>query len=129
MTIVVAFSPDPYGRAAADHAARLAHDAGEPLVLVNATKGDSYVDKRYAHDDEVAALQQRLVTEGVDVEVRRDVVLDVAEAVLAVAEEEQARLVVVGVRPRTPVGKMILGSVAQRVILDARCPVLAVKPG
>jgi len=128
VTIVVAFSADPYGRAAAEHAARAAREGDERLVLVNATKGDSYVDKRYAHDDEVAALQQRLVAEGVDVEVRRDVVLDVAEAVLAVAEEEQARLVVVGVRPRTPVGKMILGSVAQRVILDARCPVLAVKP-
>lgn len=128
MTIVVAYSPDPYGRAAAEHAAVLAHEAGERLVVVNATKGDSYVDKRYAHDDEVAALQDRLVRDGVDVDVRRDVVLDVAEAVLAVAEEEDARLVVVGVRPRTPVGKMLLGSVAQRVILDARCPVLAVKP-
>ena len=37
-------------------------------------------------------------------------------------------LVVVGVRRRTPVGKMLLGSVAQRVILDARCPVVSVKP-
>ncbi|MET1038318.1 MAG: universal stress protein, partial [Aeromicrobium sp.] len=39
-----------------------------------------------------------------------------------------ASLIVVGIRPRTPVGKLLLGSVAQRLILDAECPVLAVKP-
>ena len=60
--------------------------------------------------------------------VRRDVVPDIADAVLEVADEVGATLVVVGVRHRSPVGKMLLGSVAQRVILDAHCPVLAVKP-
>ena len=44
------------------------------------------------------------------------------------AEECAADVIVVGVRHRTPVGKLLLGSVAQRVILDAPCPVLAVKP-
>jgi nucleotide-binding universal stress UspA family protein len=53
---------------------------------------------------------------------------DVAEAVLQVSAESSASLIVVGVRPRSPVGKLLLGSVAQRIILDATCPVLAVKP-
>jgi len=48
--------------------------------------------------------------------------------VLIAARDCSADLVVVGVRHRTPVGKLLLGSVAQRVILDAPCPVLAVKP-
>jgi len=34
----------------------------------------------------------------------------------------------VGIRPRSPVGKAVIGSVAQRIVLDAPCPVLAVKP-
>ena len=128
MTIVVGYSPDPYGRAALDHAADEAAEKRERLVVVNATAGQSLVDKGYAHDDDIAALTTRLEAAGLDVEVRHEMVADVADAVLAAAAAEEARLVVVGVRRRTPVGKLLLGSVAQRVILEAACPVLAVKP-
>ena len=54
--------------------------------------------------------------------------LDRGHKVLQVSSESSASLIVVGVRPRSPVGKLLLGSVAQRIILDATCPVLAVKP-
>lgn len=53
---------------------------------------------------------------------------DVAEAVIDAADEDEAAVIVVGVRRRTAVGKLLLGSVAQRIILGAHCPVLAVKP-
>ncbi len=129
MTIVAAYSADPYGRAAVEHAAAAARDNGTRLVVVNATRGDSYVDPRFAGDAELARLEAELRDSGLEVVIRHDVVTDVADAVLDAAEQEAASLIVVGVRRRTPVGKMLLGSVAQRVILDARCPVLAVKPG
>lgn len=127
-SIVVAYSPDPYGRAALEHGAALAADGGDRLVVVNATKGDSYVDRRYAHEDEVTELVRRVEAAGVPVEVRREMVPDVADAVLEVVDEVAARLLVVGVRPRSPVGKVLLGSVAQQLILDASCPVLSVRP-
>ena len=126
--VVVAYSADDYGRAAVEHAEAIALASGARLVVVNATRGDSLVDERFAHEDEIAALRDRLATDGVEVEIRRDVVPDVADAVLAAAEQHAADVIVVGVRHRTPVGKLLLGSVAQRVILDATCPVLAVKP-
>ena len=69
-----------------------------------------------------------LLRSGVDHEVRQLVRgLEPAEDLIAVAEEIGADFIVIGLRRRTPVGKLILGSNAQRILLDAPCPVLAVK--
>ena len=114
MTIVVAYSPDRYGRAALAHGAAEATMRGENLLVVNDTRGDALVDDRFAHEDEVARVRERLATLGLDAEGRQEVVRDVAEGVVRAAIESSASLVVVGVRPRPPVGEGLLGSVAQR---------------
>ncbi|MEH3034553.1 MAG: universal stress protein [Aeromicrobium erythreum] len=128
MTIVVAYSADPYGRAALAHAAREAGRRQEDVVVVNATRGDSLVDRRFADDDDLARVRSSIEDLGLTVTIEHEVVDDVAGAVVTAAERLDASLVVVGVRHRSPVGKALLGSVGQRVILDAPCPVLAVKP-
>jgi nucleotide-binding universal stress UspA family protein len=53
---------------------------------------------------------------------------DPGDLIVDVSFENDVELVVIGVRRRSRVGKLILGSTAQRVILEAGCPVHAVKP-
>jgi nucleotide-binding universal stress UspA family protein len=128
MSVVVMFSPDEFGRVALSYGATEAARRAERLVVVNPTKGDAYVDTLFAREGELTTLQTALDRLDVESEIRHDVVPDIAGAVLAAAKDTAASLIVVGIRPRTPVGKLLLGSVAQRLILDAECPVLAVKP-
>ncbi|GAB3261392.1 hypothetical protein GCM10027562_24790 [Arthrobacter pigmenti] len=52
---------------------------------------------------------------------------DFADALIAEAEQHEATMVVIGLRRRSPVGKLFLGSTAQQILLQAHCPVLAVK--
>lgn len=53
---------------------------------------------------------------------------DAADLMIDASYDEEVELIVIGVRRRSPVGKLFLGSTAQRVILEAGCPVTAVKP-
>jgi len=52
---------------------------------------------------------------------------DLAGALLELVDSIGADLLVIGARRRSPVGKALLGSVAQTVILEANLPVLVVK--
>jgi nucleotide-binding universal stress UspA family protein len=127
-TIVVGWTPDEFGEAALRRGLEEATLRQGRVVVVNATRGDALVDERYADDEQVAALAAELGGAGVEVAVRRSMGADVGDQVLAVAADEAADLVVIGLRRRTPVGKLLMGSVAQRILLGAECAVLAVKP-
>jgi nucleotide-binding universal stress UspA family protein len=50
-----------------------------------------------------------------------------AEDILAYAAEEAVDEIVVGIRKRSQLGKMLFGSTARMIIMDAPCPVLTVK--
>ena len=52
---------------------------------------------------------------------------DPAEEVLELEREYEVELIVIGLRRRSPVGKLVLGSVSQDILLHADSPVLAVK--
>ncbi len=49
------------------------------------------------------------------------------EDLVEFAEEHQVTEIIVGVKRRSKVGKLLMGSTAQYVILNAPCPVVSVK--
>lgn len=129
MTVVVGYIPNQYGEAALSAGLAEARQRGSGVLVVNATKGDALVDQKYLGEHAAAELTQRLASESdVSTEVRQTIAADVASEIVRIAEEVSASMIVIGVRRRSPVGKMFMGSVAQQVLLDATVPVLAVKP-
>ena len=128
MTVVVGYIPDKYGDAALAEGIEEARRRRTALLVVNATRGDALIDRRYLGEEGLADLEERLAGVGVEHEVRQAMGTDVAEEMIRVIREVDAQVLVIGMRHRTPVGKMIMGSVAQQLLLDAPCPVLAVKP-
>ncbi|PWJ55378.1 Nucleotide-binding universal stress protein, UspA family [Quadrisphaera granulorum] len=131
MTIVVGYVPKPEGRAALVAALEEADLRGESLHVLNTSKGDAYSDPGYASQDDLAEVKALLDESGVPYELEHRLgdqaggAADILEAV----ERLGASLVVIGIRKRTPTGKLLFGSDAQTVLLHAPCQVLAVKAG
>ncbi|WP_432562531.1 universal stress protein [Kineococcus sp. SYSU DK003] len=129
MTVLVGYLPTPEGEAAFEAGLAEARRRGEDLLLLNSPRSGAFVSPDVASADVVGALTARSEEAGIQLQVRQGGHEgDTAEEVLRVADEIDASVVVIGLRRRTPVGKLIMGSNAQRILLEAERPVLAVKP-
>ncbi len=128
--VVVGYVPTREGDAALAVAVEEAQRRDGRLLIVHSSKGgtddgpDSDVETRLALD----ARSHQLAQDGLDVKVEEVVTGGhPANDLIDVAEREQAALIVIGLRRRSPVGKLLMGSKAQTILLNADCPVLAVK--
>jgi nucleotide-binding universal stress UspA family protein len=143
MTVVVGYTPTDVGRAALRRAAKEAELRGVKLVVVRSNAADSQFtqDEDAALAEELAVIEKHLDGVGIEHESRRfsttrsargsDPSLaergnDPGEDVVAVAEETGAQLVVIGLRRRSLVGKLLMGSNAQKILMYAPCAVLSV---
>lgn len=130
MTICVAYGSSQEGAAALALAVRESRLRGARLVALVTERQERF--DRDA-DGDAAALREQVgrelarLREPGDPEVEVRVVDDggdPAEAILDLAAAADAELLVLGVKRRSPVGKLLTGSTAQRVILDSPIPVL-----
>lgn len=129
-TVVVGFVPKPEGQAALDRAIEEAKLRSAKVVVVNSHRGGGEFDEQDSTqaDKEMETVKSKLEAAGVEHELRKLVRgFEPAEDLIGIADDADAELIVIGLRRRSPVGKLILGSNAQRILLDAKCPVLAVK--
>lgn len=124
-TIVVAYDDPESGTLS--RAAELAEAFGASLVVTNVVPPD--------HDEEAEAerygrerLEQArtfLESRGVTAEVVRSVGQP-ADAIIALARERDADLIVVGMRKKGFIERLVEGSVAQNVLRRAPCDVIVV---
>ncbi len=123
VTVLVGWSGTVEGAAALERGAAEARLRDLPLAVLDLT----------AHDDHGEAARRAVA--GLDpapasAEVlRRPEHQEPVDALLDAVPGSGAELVVVGTRRRSPVGKFLLGSAAQRIILGSDVPVLVVKAG
>ncbi len=130
MKIVAGFIQSPEGTAALQRAVEEARLRDGELVVVHSMRGGERdeLENVLTYREAFEKLEEQLEGEGVRyrlVEYARG--NSPAEDLIAAADDETADLIVIGIRRRSPVGKLVLGSNAQDVLLGASCAVLAVK--
>lgn len=130
MTILVAYVPRPEGQAALDKGIEIAGRRKEALVVVNTSRGGSGDDPSMADVQDVERVEKLLMASGIDATFKQFVRgRSAIEEIEEMVDSLRVSLLIIGLRKRTPVGKLFLGSVAQEILLTVPCPVLAVKAG
>ena len=132
MTIIVAYVPRPEGQAALDKGIDIATRRNERLVVVNAGPGgsQSQEDSSVMNGYEAERVEANLASLPIEVEFKQFVRgKSAVEEIEDLVEQLQPSLLIIGLRKRSAVGKLLLGSVAQDILMSVPCPVLAVKAG
>jgi nucleotide-binding universal stress UspA family protein len=130
MTILVAYVPRPEGQAALDKGMEIAKRRNERLIVVNASPGGPKEDASMADAADAERVEKLLRDAGLDAQFKQFVRGNNAvEEIQGLVDTLPASLLIIGLRKRSPVGKLIMGSVAQELLLSVSCPVLSVKAG
>ncbi|WP_026533432.1 universal stress protein [Arthrobacter sp. H41] len=130
MSVVVGYIPTPEGRAALQRAIEESRLRKLKLVVVNSRDSGRQASgqEKAQYETELKEMEKSVADAGVEYEIRTMARGTLpSEDLTAVAEETRAELIVIGMRRRSPVGKLFLGSNAQEVLLSADCAVLSVK--
>lgn len=126
-TILLAYVPSATSEAALTYAVQEATRRDASLLVLASERAPDPRKARGVTDQR--PLEERLAETGLEYELRtvpkRD---DPADDILDAIEHDDVILVVLGIRKRTPIGKILLGSTSQRVAIESPVPVVLVKP-
>lgn len=128
MTILIGYLPAPEGEAALETAFAEAKLRNTDVVVLNSPRRgttDSITQIQQKDAERILAqASEHGVAARVEQPAHED---DLVQTLNEWAEQEDADLIVIGLRKRSAIGKFILGSQAQRILLEADVPVLTVK--
>jgi nucleotide-binding universal stress UspA family protein len=128
VTVLVCYLPTPEGEAAFRAGLAEATRRDEPLVVLNSPRAGAPMTTTLADEDTLARLREEAAGAGLTLDVRTDSHRDdLVPLVLELADELDASVLVLGLRRRSPVGKLLMGSAAQRLLIESERPVLTVK--
>jgi nucleotide-binding universal stress UspA family protein len=129
MTILIGYVPTAVGEAALEQGLAEAARTDDDIVILNSPRRGATIDADQIDEKAAAELVERSAAAGVTARVESaEHGADIVAAFEDVVRATGARMVVIGLRRRSPVGKLVLGSAAQRILLESSVPVLAVKP-
>ena len=131
MSVLAAYVDRADGRAALAFAVTEASRRGTKLHVAHFQVTELASPAASAHAfssrQQIQRITSELADSGVEVEVHARFTNKLAaNGILTIAEEVDAEVIVIGLRPRSPVGKLLLGSVARDVLLQSSVPVVAV---
>lgn len=130
MNILVAYDGTKEAREAARLAAKHAKAFGGRIILAYSMVGGPEIPRQEFERAE-KELQSQAITlkeAGFECETLLSVRgMETGEDIVRIAEEKGAEEIVIGVQRKSKVGKLLFGSTAQYIILNAACPVVTVR--
>ncbi len=125
--ILVATDGSRLGDAAAYSAVRLVSKCGLPLTVISVVGEDGDAEERSEAQAAVERVQNEASKEQVEVEAMLEEGRRADTVIITTAKRRDADMIVVGSHGRTGLSRLMMGSVSERVIGSAECPVLVVK--
>ncbi len=130
MTVAVAHQISATARSALTHAVQEAQYRDTDLAVLHVVDSALDADREDAYRAGVSDEIERAVGADSGIQWKLHVRTgsgDVGEAIVDLTERLRPDLLVLGARRRSPMGKALMGSVAQTIILQVNVPVLVVK--
>lgn len=125
--VLIAYVPNPVGDAVFAAGLEEAADKNCPAVVVNVPRAGRAVDRKMIDEATKDRLANKAAAVGVEFDMLQPVDADPVSAIRDLVESGCYTVLVIGLRKRSAVGKFVMGSTAQRLLLDIDIPVLSVK--
>jgi nucleotide-binding universal stress UspA family protein len=130
MNILVAYDGTKEAKEAVRLAVRHAKAFNARIILAYSMVGGPEIPrKEFEHAEKELQTQEILLKEeGLACETLLSVRgLETGEDIVKLAEEKQAEEIIIGIQRKSKVGKLLFGSTAQYIILNASCPVVTTR--